>query len=643
MRMKIIGAIAIITVLGIAASIGIGVTGAQSSCIDALTGDGTSSGTWSSDCISQNTPTEPTNPPSGTRYARYYSFTLTTPSDVTIELTSTEDTYLYLMEEIGTNGNVVHENDDAESVNTNSRIAASLQSGDYTIEATTFNLTTSGNFALTVRGLPVAPSTVEPVDPTPTQGPAIPTATPEPTPTQPPASVPTLTPASPPVMDAGPNHACALDGNGAISCDGLDSHGQVSLHPGSSGFKAISAGDNHTCAIDADSRIRCWGSNEYGQSSPPTHEGFIAIQSGSNYTCALRADREMECWGRFEAAPSLTPEITPEPTATPETTQTPEATHTPVPTSSPVPDPPPSTSCSNFVPNADLSGCDLTGQDLSDTDLSGAKFTEAILVDADLTGTTLTSADFSDADLSGADLSEADFRHAKFKDANLDRVLVAGTQFRSGNAGDDGSMFRGTTLTNIVFDPGLKLTSVGFINADLSYSHFIDVDLQSADLRNTTVTDTDFSGADFRNAKMKSFKLNSATIDSKTKFEGADLTKADLSGMDLSGVDFEDVELEGADLSKGTFEDGKWYEVNLSDADLTDAEFIDIDFDDADFDNAILDDVDFEDCDLTGAQNMDDAKDIHQVNWEDTTCPDGTNSDNNPNDSCYPNNLNPSN
>ena len=60
--MKIIGAIAIVTILGIAASIGIRGTGAQTSCIDALTGDGTISGTWSSDCISQNTPTEPTNP-----------------------------------------------------------------------------------------------------------------------------------------------------------------------------------------------------------------------------------------------------------------------------------------------------------------------------------------------------------------------------------------------------------------------------------------------------------------------------------------------------------------------------------------------------------------------------------------------------
>ena len=109
--MKIIGVIAIVIILGIAASIGIRGTGAQSSCIDALTSDGTTSGTWSSDFISQNTPTEPTNPPSGTRYARYSSFTLTTPSDVTIELTSTKDTYLYLMQDTGTNGAVLHENE----------------------------------------------------------------------------------------------------------------------------------------------------------------------------------------------------------------------------------------------------------------------------------------------------------------------------------------------------------------------------------------------------------------------------------------------------------------------------------------------------------------------------------------------------
>ena len=72
------------------------------------------------------------------------------------------------------------------------------------------------------------------------------------------------------------------------------------------------------------------------------------------------------------------------------------------------------------------------------------------------------------------------------------------------------------------------------------------------------------------------------------------------------------------------------------------AEFVDVDFDEADFKDADLDNVDFEDCDLEGALNMRDAKNIHDVKWDETVCPDGTNSDDNPKDSCYPNNLDPS-
>ena len=202
--------------------------------------------------------------------------------------------------------------------------------------------------------------------------------------------------------------------------------------------------------------------------------------------------------------------------------------------------------------NKNLNELNLTGADFSGANLVGAKLMHAILIDVKFTGANLTGADLSSADLSGADLSGADVRHVKFRDANLDMVKVVGTQFRSGDRQDDAAMFRNTKLTNIVFDPGLKLTEVGFINADLSYSHFIGVDLHTADLRQTTAIDTDFSGANLTKAKMKNFKLNRAIIDSKTEFEEANLTEADLSGMDLSNVDFEDVDLEGADLSDGT-------------------------------------------------------------------------------------------
>ena len=107
-------------------------------------------GGWSSDCVSENTPSGPSNPPIGTRYSRFYAFTLSADSDVTIDLSSSEDTYLLLMEGEGRNGEVIAENDDIRSGLTNSRIEASLQPGSYTIEATTFSVRTTGYFQISL-------------------------------------------------------------------------------------------------------------------------------------------------------------------------------------------------------------------------------------------------------------------------------------------------------------------------------------------------------------------------------------------------------------------------------------------------------------------------------------------------------------
>ena len=171
---------AVIVALGAFVLLRIGGVVAQSGCTQPISADGDYSGSWTSGCLSENTPTEPTSPPPGTRYARFYTFTLSAPANIAIDLTSDTDTYMYLMEGTGTNGTVLHENDDAESGNTNSHISETLSVGDYTIEATTYELSTSGNFTLTVSGIPAVPTpTTVPGAPTPTTEPA----TTEPTPT----------------------------------------------------------------------------------------------------------------------------------------------------------------------------------------------------------------------------------------------------------------------------------------------------------------------------------------------------------------------------------------------------------------------------------------------------------------------------
>ena len=96
-------------------------------------------GMWTRDCVSTNRPGS---------YARFFTLTLHHPFDVTITLTSEQDTYLYLMGGIGADGLVLEENYDY--VSTNSRIQAPLHPGNYTIEATTHDAGATGSFSLEV-------------------------------------------------------------------------------------------------------------------------------------------------------------------------------------------------------------------------------------------------------------------------------------------------------------------------------------------------------------------------------------------------------------------------------------------------------------------------------------------------------------
>ena len=113
----------------------------------AVTGNGTVSGSWSSDCDSEGR--------SGS-YASYYTLTLAESADVTIMTESSVDTYLFLREGAGRDGTVLYENDDIVSGNTNSRISESLSAGTYTIEVSTYTAGQTGDFTLTISGLPTA-------------------------------------------------------------------------------------------------------------------------------------------------------------------------------------------------------------------------------------------------------------------------------------------------------------------------------------------------------------------------------------------------------------------------------------------------------------------------------------------------------
>ena len=115
-------------------------------------------GSWASDCESANRPGS---------YARFYFFTVEQEMQVQIDLESTQDTYMFLVG--GELSELVAENDNVESGNTNSRITYTLMANSsYTVEATTYTARTTGDFTLRIA----------PVDTTAPQPTPPPTATP---------------------------------------------------------------------------------------------------------------------------------------------------------------------------------------------------------------------------------------------------------------------------------------------------------------------------------------------------------------------------------------------------------------------------------------------------------------------------------
>ncbi|MDE0605974.1 MAG: S8 family serine peptidase, partial [Acidimicrobiaceae bacterium] len=133
-------------------------------CVSALTGNGSFEAAWTGDCDSQHKSGSRNHRTvrGGTWHARYYTFTLSSPARVTIDLESAweslpdwVDNYLYLRRGSGTKiRSLVASDDDGGDRHFDARIDTHLAAGDYTIEATTVWGLVTSKFRLSVAGLP---------------------------------------------------------------------------------------------------------------------------------------------------------------------------------------------------------------------------------------------------------------------------------------------------------------------------------------------------------------------------------------------------------------------------------------------------------------------------------------------------------
>ena len=258
--------------------------------------------------------------------------------------------------------------------------------------------------------------------------------------------------------------------------------------------------------------------------------------------------------------------------------------------------------CSSRGANADLEGCDLAGDNFTNANLAGANLQEANLTDATLTGATIKNANMDSTILTG--VTSGGIRGAPEHLTGfylVDGYLVGAYANLTGAALSDANL------------EGASLYGADLTNADLQGSN-----LQSVSLTDATISGTNLDAMYFAFISSGGIVGTPASLPENFSIVagyivgpsavllGADLPDADLAGLDLNTTNLGEADLEGADLAGagGGF-------MNLVDADLSDADLQGLDLTASNLTGA----------DLTNA-NLSDAI------WNDTTCPDGTNSNN---------------
>ena len=224
--------------------------------------------------------------------------------------------------------------------------------------------------------------------------------------------------------------------------------------------------------------------------------------------------------------------------------------------------------------------CDLRYSDLSSVDYSsvGWDFSAVDFRYSDMSMSTFRNINFSNSNLAHVNFAYSVLDGVDFSNTNLDRAYLRNTSMRGvisgGIVGSDLDLPADWRLVQgFLIGPFANLTNKAINNSNLAGAQLMYAQLAYANLASSQLQGADLSGSDARGADMSYTNLSGATLRWSTlmwsNFSFANLTGANLSGAFLAGANF--------------------HGANLSGADLTGA-------------------------DLTG------------VNWQDTICPDGTNS-----------------
>ena len=197
-------------------------------------------------------------------------------------------------------------------------------------------------------------------------------------------------------------------------------------------------------------------------------------------------------------------------------------------------------------------------------------------------------------------------------------------------------------------------TNLNLRFANLSGLTLLAFQLSGSDMFSSNLSGSDLKGnmshIDFKFSKMYNMDASHSSLDF-SDFRYADLRSADLEGASLCGADFGYANLMGANLTMSSsycyyppddptsnpgethpsinFQEANLKYANLRFAFLKSSNFSGANLNGADLSDSELHQSDMSYADLTGA-NLGDA-DLTGISWNYTTCPDGTNSNDNGN------------
>ncbi len=266
--------------------------------------------------------------------------------------------------------------------------------------------------------------------------------------------------------------------------------------------------------------------------------------------------------------------------------------------------------------------CNLTGVDLSDEDMrngsfDGTVFSEADLSGADFTGADLKCAGFSNTDLSSTtfgnnafttnfscllDLTRATLDVKTFEAANWRYFNLTGATFLNAAGATLSTVAKPLDLTGAILNDVTGLSGVILDGADMGCrSSTICTQAQQIDLSKASLQQANLKSADLRGAILEFANLYEADLGSALLLEPAPgQGAASLSGAYLKNANLENADLTGVNLSNANFY-SPGTGAKAEGATMSSANFTGAYLSGADFSNAVLIGADFTQAVLVGA------------------------------------------